>query len=1012
MNGIKSEFLVLLLMLWCMTLVPAAHAQTAEMSGTVTDSRGNAIAGASIREIGTAARSTISDSKGKFTLHVAPDAVLEIRHIGYKTQEVSVAGRSGVTVRLQEDVLWVDEVVVVGYGMQKKSSLTAAVASTPVGEVRKQVAGNPASALQGFVPGVEVLQKGGEPGAEVKLLIRGAGTFGTTEPLYIIDGAISSNGLNSLNMADVASIELLKDGAAAAIYGSRAANGVVLVSTKQGRSGETLVEVSGAYSWQTPSKKLDFMNAGQWRQFINTVADNSGLERAPENADPTAPGVDTDWQDLYLRSAPVYNLNAGISGGGKHTTFHTSLGYFKQDGIVVQSGYEKYSARINSTFSKGVLHVAENVFVAHTSNRPASSSRLMGLPIAPEKDEYERYVSVGPEYNILSSGIENPIAHLYNEEIKDNATDVTGSLNLGLKLLKGLTYKLNLSGSYLNDRYYVHIPQYSTLWDESGKSVSGFGQSYTSLNESRSESFDYTIDNLLAYQNSFGDHTIDALLGTSWTREYYRTMSVSSDNHDLGGPDITGYNGPGTVGVKEMNSVLLSFFTRINYDYRNRYLLSASLRSDKSSKFAKGRRTGYFPSISAGWNLHGEDFFNVPWVSRLKIRGSYGQLGANFIDPYAFLSLAYGPVPAIFGDERVMGYITRMAEEKLTWERAVSSNVGLELGFFDNSLLLTADWFLRRNNDLLAPLAPLPSSGQTIVLNNGELPYFNTASVENKGLELSGEYRKTWGDFSLNVLANISFQKNKVLALGDGIQPIRGKDFSNKFNDRATITKPGLPIGSFWGYVVEGIDGKGDFIFQDNNGLDATGNLTGKPDGKVDENDKTVIGSPHPDFTYGINLSLAWKGWDLTAFFQGSHGNEIFCGAKYFYYFDYSTNCLADALNSWTPDNTGTTLPIAKTDNRNGGNSLPSTFYIEDGSYFRCKNLQIGYTFDPLLQNSFFKNVRIYAGVQNLFTVIRYPLYDPEVSADTLFDRGVDGQYLDAPTVNARVYTFGFNLTF
>lgn len=983
-----------------------------KISGVVNDEHGEPVIGASVLEKGTT-NGTVTDLDGKFVLEVSSGSVLSVSFIGYKPLELSVAGKNELSVVLKEDTEVLDEVVVVGYGTQKKSSMTAAVASVSAKEIQKQVTANVASAIQGRTPGVEVLQKGGEAGADVKILVRGAGTFGSTEPLYIIDGAVSNNGLNSLNPNDIESIEILKDGSAAAIYGSRAANGVVLITTKQGKVGRTIVEINGSYSYQTLSKKLDFMNADQWRSFANMVADNSGLERAPENVNPTNPGINTDWQDLYFQNAPIYNLNAGISGGGENTTFNTSLGYYKQDGIVVQSDYEKYNARVNGNFKKGILTVSENLSIAHTAKRPLSGSRIIGLPTAPVKDQYGRYVSIGPEYNILSAAIENPIAGYYNKDVKNRATDVTGSLSVGLNLFKGFNYKLNLGGSYLNTHNYTHTPTYSTMWDENENPVSGFGQLYTSLSESRAENYNYTIDNLLTYNNTFKGHTFDILLGTSWMREYYRTMSINSNTNDLGAPTITGYEGEGTIGAREMNSALLSFFARINYDYQSRYLLSLSIRSDKSSKFAKGHRVGYFPSVSLGWNVHEESFFHIPWMNKLKIRGSYGQLGANFIDPYSFLSLAYGPVPAIFGGKRTMGYVTRFAQEDLTWETAISSNVGLELGFLDNSLSFTADWFLKRNNDLLAPLAPLPSSGQTIIINDGDLPYFNTASVENKGLELSLGYRKIWGDFSMDMSANISFLKNKVRALGDGVQPIRGESMSAKFNDRATITKKGLPIGSFWGYQVTGIDDKGDFIFEDNNGVDSNGNLTGKPDGTVDENDKKVIGNPNPDFTYGLNVSLGYKNWDFTAFFQGSQGNDIFCGAKYYYYFNYSNNGLVDVLNSWTKENPNTSLPIAKADNYNGGNSLPSTFYIENGSYFRCKNLQVGYSFDEqLLKTTFIKGVRLYAGVQNLFTINKYPMYDPEVSNNTLFDRGIDGQYDNAPTVNARVYNVGFKLTF
>ncbi len=1006
---LKQEFLFLVLI----SMAFPCYAQSMKkVSGTLFSERGQPVAGANILEKGTS-NGVISDTEGNFVFEVHTDAVLLITYVGYQSREIPVSHQDHYVIYLQEEAELLDEIVVIGYGVQKKSSLTAAVASVPVEEIQKQLSGNVASALQGRMPGIEIIQKGGEAGADVKILIRGAGSFGSTEPLYVIDGAISNNGLNALNSYDIASIEILKDASAAAIYGSRAANGVVLVTTRQGRSGKTIVEVSGSYAYQTLSKKLDYMNAEQWRRFANQVADNSGLERAAENVNPTCPEIDTDWQDLYFGPAPMYNLNASISGGREHTTFNFGLGYFKQDGIFVRSGYEKYNARVNGSFKKGRLSVTENLAIAHTVKKPIPSEWLMGLPTVPEKDEYGRYVSAGPEYSILSEAVENPIALFYNQEVRNKATDVTGSLSIGMKIVEGLTYKLNLAGSYLNSHDYIHIPAYSTLWNEDGTPVSGFGQLYTSLNEARGENFNYTVDNLVTYNGKFNGHTVDVLLGTSWMREYNRTMSVSSDNNDLGASEITGYKGPGTVGAKEMNAALLSFFARVNYDYRNRYLLSVSIRSDKSSKFARGHRVGYFPSVSVGWNIHQEKFFSVPWISKLKIRGSYGELGANFIDPYAFLSLAHGPVPAIFGNKRTIGYVTRLAQENLTWETSVTVNAGIELGFFQNELTFTADLYRKRNNDLLAPLQALPSSGQTLTLNEGDLPYFNTASVENKGLELTAAYRKEWNSFRLNTTANISFLKNKVKALGDGVQPIRGQQFSSKFNDRATITKPGLPIGSFWGYVVKGIDTQGNFIFEDNNGLDGQGHLTGRPNGTVDDNDKTVIGNPVPDFTYGLNLTLGYRQWDLTAFFQGSQGNEIFCAAKYYAYFNYSCNKPVDALNSWTPGNTATGLPVAKTDNFAGGNSLPSTFYVEDGSYFRCKNLQLGYTFsDRLLRNTFIRSARLYAGVQNLFTITGYPMYDPEVSNNTLFDRGVDGLHRQGPTVNTRTYTAGFSLTF
>lgn len=752
------------------------------------------------------------------------------------------------------------------------------------------------------------------------------------------------------------------------------------------------------------------MNASQWRDFANMVADNSpAYERAPQNVNPTYPDLSTDWQDIYYRNAPQWNLNAAVSGGGENTTFSTSIGYVKQDGIVINSGYEKYNARINGSYKKGRFTITENLSIAHSKRKASSTYRPIMLPTLPVTDDQGRYISAPASLGYSTTGVNivNPLAQIYAKDDYTRLTDITSSLSVGVDIWKGIKYKFNMSGSYLNTHDYNHTPAYASYWDENGQPDSQFSQPYTSLIEGRGEQFNYTIDNLLTYNGTFSGHTFDVLLGTSWMREFYRDMSIDSGTTDLGSSSITTFNGEGAIASNELNSALLSFFARVNYDYQDKYLLSLSIRSDKSSKFADGHRVGWFPSVSVGWNVHEEEFFDIPWWSKLKIRGSYGELGANFIDPYSFLSLAYGPVPSIFNNNRVLGYVTRFAQTDLTWETAKSANAAIELGFLNNALTFTAEYYWRRNDNLLAPLEPLPSSGQTIIINDGTVPYYNTASVENKGIEFTLGYRKMWGDWSFDAQANMSFIDNKVIKLGEGVQPIRGDLLSSKFNDRPTITMEGLPIGSFWGYEVVGVDDNGDFLFKGANGeaISAT---------EATEDDKRVIGNPTPDFTFGLNINVGYKNWDLTAFFNGSVGNDIFAGAKYEYYFNYDNNCLVDAMNSWTPENRSSRLPIAKTDNTAGINSVPSSFYVEDGSYLRLKNLQIGYTFPDkwLKKTGFIQSARVYASVQNLFTITGYSLYDPEVSSNTLFNRGVDGMNETTPTINSRTYNIGFNITF
>lgn len=911
-------------------------------------------------------------------------------------------GRTDIQVTLSEDAEQLEEVVVVGYGVQKKSSLTASVASVSNKEIVKTMSSNVASTLQGRMPGVDIVQQAGVAGADVNILVRGAASFGATEPLYVIDGAFSNNGLTSINPNDIESIEILKDGAAAAIYGSRAANGVVLITTKRGKQGKPVIEINGSFAVQTPTNIPDFLNASQWREFANMVADNSGMAHAPENDNPTYPDVDTDWADEWLQFAPMWNLNASISGGGENSTFSTSIGYLDQTGMTVYSDFKRYNFRVNSSYKKGIFSLSENVAISHRDKTPTTAFNIK-LPTLPIYDEQGRLVSGGPDYyiNPEDGQSKNPFASLEYSDRYNKVTEVIGALNAELDIWKGLKYKLSVSGNYSTSHNYTHTPQYDTRWFEDGSVDIDYSNTRNSVSESRGEEFTYTIDNLLTYDQTFNGHHVDALLGTSWMREYSRNMSIATID-DLGATNITGFQSiDGRISAGDSNAALLSFFARLNYDYEGKYLLSASIRRDESSKFYKDNRVGYFPSVSAGWNVHQESWFENPVVSKLKIRGSYGELGANFLDPYNFDPIAFGPIPYTLGGNRyVDGRAAYLKSRDLTWETAKTTDIGIEMGFLNNDLTVQVDYFIKKNVDLLAQIDLNLSSGQVFEINSSsEKPYVNSASVKNTGWEFLLNYRKQLTpDFSIDASFNFSTLKNKVLALGDNVQPITSGAMSSYFNDSPSITMPGEAIGSFYGYRIDGFDADGNFIFTDTDG-----------NGIVNAEDKVILGNPIPDFSYGLNLNLAYKDFDMTMFFQGVAGNEIFNQMKYTYYFDYSNNCVTDVLNAWSETNKDTNIPIMKTANTNGGNSLPSEFYVEDGAYFRCKNLQIGYTLPKkVLDKLSFTNLRFYVGVQNLFTITGYSGYDPEVSSNVLFSRGID----NSSYPNARTYTFGFNASF
>lgn len=972
-----------------------------KITGTVTDTKGEPVIGASVLVKG-AGTGTVTDVDGNFALEAPVDALLAVSYIGYKKQEVRVGGKVAYSILLQDDTEVLDEVIVVGYGVQKKSSLTGAVASISSQEISKQVSSNVASTLQGRTPGVDIVQQAGIAGGDVNIVIRGAASFGATEPLYVVDGAFSNAGLSSLNSNDIESIEILKDGAAAAIYGSRAANGVVLITTKKGKSGKPVVEIDGSFAFQKPTNIPDFLNAAEWRTFANLVADNSGMPHAPENDNPTYPSQNTDWAKEWLQSAPVWNLNASIAGGTENSTFSTSLGYLDQTGMTIYSDYKRYNFRLNSSYKKGRFSFTETLGLTHKDKTPTTSFNI-ALPTLPIYDEQGRFTSGGPDYyiNPEDGKAGNKIAPLHYTDRFNKVTDLIGSLMAQLDIWGGIKYKLSLSGNYSNGHDFTHTPEYYTKWNTDGTPNKDYGSTRNSVSESRNEEFTYTIDNLLTYNKTFRRHSIDALLGTSWMREYYRSMS-NATIEDLGGTEITGFQEVmGKISAGDSNAALLSFFGRLNYDYDNKYLLSLSIRRDESSKFHKDNRVGYFPSVSAGWNAHQEKWFQNPVVSKLKIRASYGELGANFLDPYNFDAIAYGPIPYTVGGVRyVNGRAAYLKSKELKWETAKTTDLGIELGFFNNDLTLSLDYFVKKNVDLLAQIDLNLSSGQIFEINSSrEKPYVNTASVKNEGWEFMINYRKQLTkDFRLDATFNIATLKNEVLSLGDNVQPITSGAMSSNFSDAPSITMPGEPIGSFYGYKIEGFDAEGNFLFQDTD-----------KNGSVTANDKVILGNPIPDFTYGLNINMEYKDLDLTLFFQGVQGNDIFNQTKYSYYFDYSNNVVKEALNGWTQTNRNTGIPIMKTQNTNGGNSLPSNFYIEDGSYLRLKNLQLGYTLPKKwLETIHFSKLRIYAGVQNLFTLTKYSGYDPEVSSNVLFSRGIDMSSYP----NARTFTFGFNASF
>lgn len=995
----KFFFIILSLVLTTMTF-----AEKVVVSGTVVDKTGEPLIGASVVAKGETSNGTVTDFDGNYTLTVESNETLTFSYIGFNSQEIPVAGQKTINVTMEDNSELLDEVVVIGYGTQNRSKMSSSVASISAKDATKQATSNVATALQGRAAGVDVVQQGGVAGADVNIVVRGAASLTATEPLYVIDGVFSNNGLTTLNPSDIESIQILKDGAAAAIYGSRAANGVVLITTKSGTKGKLKVDVNFSYGIQQISNIPDFLNADQWRSFANMVSDNSGLARAPENENPTNPDVNTDWADEWLQFAPMYNADFAISNGTEHGTYSFSLGYLNQKGLTQKSDYTKYNARANSSWKFGRFYVSENMQVVWRKKHPTSTFNI-GMPTLPVKDSEGRYASWGEEYYINTEDARrnNPFVSLNSKTEYTNYFDFMGGFNAGVDICKGLKFTTSFSGNFTNSHGYTHTPIYYTLWDDEGLGIDDgiHGNNKNSLSESSGNTSNYTWDNVFNYDADFKKNSLSITLGHSWMREFYRGQSYSTID-DLGATNIVGMTDKDAkVSSNEKNSALLSFFLRVNYDYDNRYLLSVSVRNDQSSKFAKAYRSGWFPAVSIGWNAHNERFLKETPVSLLKITASYGELGANFLSPYNFDDIAFGPIAyTIAGKRFTDGRAAYLKTHNLKWETSKTTDVGLEFGILDNMFTLHANYFYKKNVDLLANIQLNLSSGQIFEINaSNETPYVNTASVENQGWEFMVNYNKSFNrDFNMTISANLSTLKNKVLALGDNVQPITAGSYSSKFSDDATITRPGDPIGSFYGYKIDGFDKDGNFMFHDENG-----------DGKVTADDKVILGNSIPKVSYGITFDFKLKDFDLSLFFNGVGGNKIFNARKYEYYFNYSNNMVTDVLNSWRPDNTHTYVPIAKTSNYDGGNSLPSEFYIENGSYFRLKNIQLGYTLpERISMKALMTRLRFYISVSNVFTCTKYSGYDPEVSSNTLFSRGVD----NSSYPNARTYTIGFNVSF
>jgi TonB-linked SusC/RagA family outer membrane protein len=959
---------------------------------------------------------TTTNADGNFTLN-APDGsgILVFSYIGYTTEEVAVNGRTTVNVVMVPDVESLSEVVVVGYGTVKKSDLTGSVTQVNSENIKATPIVALDRAMQGRAPGVLVTQNSSRPGGGTTIRIRGTGSVTAgNEPLYVIDGYPTGD-LNTLNPMDIESIEILKDASATAIYGSRGSNGVVLVTTKRGKAGQSQVALESYYGVQYVRRKLPLLNAREYAEFINEAQVNNGTQpyfdgSSEERPLPETLGKGTDWQDEVFRNAPIHNVQLSLSGGSEKTQYAISGNSFSQEGLILNSFFKRYTVRTNldHRISKR-LKVGLSMQGAYAHERRArvetggqieagvTGAALNFAPVFPVYTPEGRFYR---NFGVLNGQqVDNPVGVATDIHNKVNTIRLLTNAFAEFEIIKDLTFRTSWGADINSSKSDFYATRQTNIgFNTNGSASISSGQNLNWLNE-----------NILSYSKTIaGVHNLSGVLG--YTSQGFRNEFFTANAANFRA-DFALYNNLGSgatlraPGSGAVDWGLVSYLARVNYGYSNRYLFTLTARADGSSRFGPTRKYGFFPSGALGWRVINEPFMaNQRIFSDLKLRGSYGLSGNQEIGDYAYLS-SIMPVNTAFGGTlQVGGAQNRVGNRDLSWEKNAQFNVGADIGVLNNRIQLTADYYIKTTSDLLILVNIPQSSGFSTSLQN-------IGKVENRGVELGlNTTNIDKGDLQWFTEFNISFNQNEILNLDRG----RREFVSGLFGNVAgyNLTRVGEPLGLFYGRVAEGIfqnqeeitgsaqpNAKpGDFRFQDLNS-----------DGAITDADRTTIGNPNPTFFGGINNTLTFKGFDLNIFLQGSYGNDILNFQRFeSFNLNGQNNQSRDVLNRWTPTNPSNTIPRANT---GGGQRILSTFHVEDGSYLRVRNISLGYTLPAALIGKLpLTSIKVYVSAQNFITFTKYSGYDPEVSffGSGSVNQGVDyGAYPAAKTLTA-----GLNLKF
>jgi len=1042
----KSGVLSLFLLGFALSM---SYAQQRTVTGTVTSADEGALPGVNIVIQGTT-QGAVTGADGNYTIQVpGNDAVLVFSFIGYTTQAVPVGAQSTLDVVLSPDVTSLDEIVVTAYATQKKKDLTGAVGVIASDELTQMPQGNITQQMQGRVAGVNVTQDA-RPGQSAKVRIRGFASFGNNNPLYVVDG-VPTTDVSTLNPQDIESMSVLKDAGAASIYGSRASNGVIVVTTKKGTSSGIQVNFNMYAGMQDPGKgPSTVVNAQEFADLQWLVYANDGISEVhpiygDSNGSPTLPywNGDTDWWNEVTQTAPIQNYDLSLSGGNDNSKFYASLGYFDQEGVVITNWFRRFSARFNSEFKiKDRVTLGQNLNIVHRSDRGTDSNDTENgaamaayttQPVIPVYWTYDPFPGLSHTFVDGDWGSTGLAPRLGNKDnwVADQTRDaddvwqnlrVLGSVFADVKIIEGLNFRSTFGGDI----------GFTYLTDWAGKTYEKSENRATSTYREQGEfGGAWTWTNTLTFARQLGDHNILAVAGyeaaktgmgrgvnatgAGYFSEAFSYRTVATAANLLGGSSW--YNTPRS---------LVSQFVRADYNFRDRYYLSGTVRRDGSSVFGAESRYGVFPSVNAGWRISEESFMaGADFISDLKIRGGYGTMGSQINVSTSNQFFLYGGNPSrSFYDlngtsnSSLPGFRpTRIGNADAKWETSINTNIGFDAVLLDRKFELIFDWYTKQSIDLLFQ-PELPGTA-----GRATAPDVNVGEMYNSGIDLQLIYRQIWGDFSLEANLTLTTYNNEIKAIADGY------DYFDSGGSRIGALNRNLvgeAIGSFWGYEVQGLFQESDLtwdaveeVWVPNDGVAVQDgaepgffrytDLDG--DGEITPDDRMVIGNPNPDFTYGLNLVLGYKGFDLTAFFYGVQGAEINNHNRWWIDFwpSFQNTKSTDLLNnSWTPSRTDATTPKASNKSNFSTNTVSNSYYIEDGSYFRLKNLQIGYTFDRAVLGNAFANARIYVQGVNLFTITNYTGQDPELrsGSDTFF--GVDRGNLPVP----KQFLIGVNLGF